>query len=205
MGRIAILGLFEYEYRDAEYEYEKKHEQCGAPKSPPMLFLFFESWSTVTSVTTCRSSEESLRCAMNEPSDIPEHESPLRRMMADAQGISFQPLRSLDDAIKHDDGVAILQGDWGGQIYAVVPARMIRCSSESLKNLLMALDSEAWSCNDNEGASIYYERKPIGMGVGGGMGGGASTGELWIHPEFDSIADDVRRVILGELNSLPVS
>jgi hypothetical protein len=29
MGRIAILDLFEdeYEYRDAEYEYEKKHEQ----------------------------------------------------------------------------------------------------------------------------------------------------------------------------------
>ncbi len=40
MGRIAILGLFEYEYeyRDAEYEYEKKHEQCGAPKSPQVLF-----------------------------------------------------------------------------------------------------------------------------------------------------------------------
>jgi hypothetical protein len=38
MGRIAILDLFEYEYeyRDAEYEYE--HEQCGAPKSPTMLF-----------------------------------------------------------------------------------------------------------------------------------------------------------------------
>jgi hypothetical protein len=28
----------EYEYRDAEYEYEKKHEQCGAPKSPQVLF-----------------------------------------------------------------------------------------------------------------------------------------------------------------------
>ena len=27
MGRIAILGLFEY-----EYEYEKKHEQSTAPK-----------------------------------------------------------------------------------------------------------------------------------------------------------------------------
>jgi hypothetical protein len=40
MGRIAILGWFEYEYeyRDAEYAYEKKHEQCGAPKSPPVLF-----------------------------------------------------------------------------------------------------------------------------------------------------------------------
>jgi hypothetical protein len=40
MGRLAIPGLFEYEYeyRDAEYEYEKRHEQYGAPKSPPMLF-----------------------------------------------------------------------------------------------------------------------------------------------------------------------
>ena len=32
MGRIAILGLFEYEYRDAEYEYESKHEQSIGPK-----------------------------------------------------------------------------------------------------------------------------------------------------------------------------
>jgi len=41
MGRIAILECFEYEdeykYRDAEDEYEKKHEQSGAPKSPPVL------------------------------------------------------------------------------------------------------------------------------------------------------------------------
>jgi hypothetical protein len=29
------LDRFEYEYRDAEYENEKKHEQIGAPKSPP--------------------------------------------------------------------------------------------------------------------------------------------------------------------------
>jgi hypothetical protein len=32
MGRIAILGRFEYEYRDAEYEYEKKYEQSIGPK-----------------------------------------------------------------------------------------------------------------------------------------------------------------------------
>jgi hypothetical protein len=37
MVRIAILVRSEYEYRDAEYEYEKKYEQCGAPKSPPVL------------------------------------------------------------------------------------------------------------------------------------------------------------------------
>jgi hypothetical protein len=34
IGRIAILDRFEdeYEYRDAEYEYEKKHEQSIGPK-----------------------------------------------------------------------------------------------------------------------------------------------------------------------------
>jgi hypothetical protein len=39
MGRIAILKCFEYEYkyRDADDEYEKKHEQSGAPKSPPVI------------------------------------------------------------------------------------------------------------------------------------------------------------------------
>ena len=32
IGRIAILDRFEYEYRDAEYEYEKTHEQSIGPK-----------------------------------------------------------------------------------------------------------------------------------------------------------------------------
>jgi hypothetical protein len=32
MGRIAILDRSEYEYREAEYEYEKKHEQSIGPK-----------------------------------------------------------------------------------------------------------------------------------------------------------------------------
>ncbi len=141
---------------------------------------------------------------MTEPPEIPKHESPLRRMMADAHGTPFHPLRTLDDAREHDDGVAILEGDWGGQIYAVIPARMIRCSADTLKRLLLDLDSEAWSCNENEGASIYYERKPAGMGVAGGMGGGASTGELWVHPEFEAIVDQIRRVIVGEQESIDV-
>jgi hypothetical protein len=36
MSRIATLDRFEYEYeyRDAEYEYGKKHEQSVAPKYP---------------------------------------------------------------------------------------------------------------------------------------------------------------------------
>ena len=141
---------------------------------------------------------------MSESNEIPEHESPVRRMMADAHGTPFNPLRTLDEARQHDDGVAILQGDWGGQIYAVIPALMIRCSTNTLRKLLLDLDTEAWSCNENEGASIYYERKPAGTGVAGGMGGGASTGQLWLHPEFDEIAEQIRRVIVGEQEAINV-
>lgn len=141
---------------------------------------------------------------MSESSEIPDHESPVRRLIADAHDTSFYPLRTLDEARHHDDGVAILQGDWGGQIYAVIPVRMIRCSTDTLQRLLLDLDIEAWSCNENEGASIYYERKPAGIGVAGGMGGGASTGQLWVHPEFDEIAEQIRRVIIGEQETIVV-
>ena len=81
---------------------------------------------------------------------------------------------------------------------------MIRCTADTMQKLLLDLDTEAWSCNENEGASIYYERKPAGTGVAGGMGGGASTGELWVHPEFDRIAQQIRRVIIGEQETINV-
>ena len=73
-----------------------------------------------------------------------------------------------------------------------------------MRRLLLDLDTVAWSCNRNEGASIYYERKPTGTGVAGGMGGGASTGELWVHPEFDELAEQIRRVIIGDQEILDV-
>jgi len=149
-----------------------------------------------------RLSDEYANNHMTEPYEIPEYESRVRRMMADGYGTPFYPIRTLEEARQHDDGVAILQGDWGGQIYAVIPARLIRCSGDTLQKLLMDLDTAAWSCNEHEGAAIYYERKPAGTGVTGGMGGGASTGELWVHPEFSRIAAQIGRVIAGEQESI---
>ncbi len=73
MSRIAILDRdeHEHEHRDAEDEYEKKREQCGAPKSPVVLSWLFESWSPATSLTTVvipsnqSSSERRDRCHLN--------------------------------------------------------------------------------------------------------------------------------------------
>ncbi len=42
MGLMGILDRFEYEYEyEHEHEHEKKHEQCGARKSPAVLSWFF--------------------------------------------------------------------------------------------------------------------------------------------------------------------
>jgi len=135
-------------------------------------------------------------------SDIPEHESPVRRMIADHHGLPFRPLKTLEEARAFDDGVVILQGDWGSQIYAVIPAARIRCSLESLHRLLRDLDGIAWACNDGEGAAIYYERCPVGSGVAGGMGGGAVTGDIWIHGDFGDISEEIRDVISGNRESV---
>jgi len=41
IGRIAILVRSEYEYRDAEYEYEKKHETMWCTEVAAGAFLTF--------------------------------------------------------------------------------------------------------------------------------------------------------------------
>ncbi len=120
---------------------------------------------------------------MFKPDDaLQEHESPLRSMMAEAGMISYHPLRSLEEARSYDDGVVVLEGDDGGQIYAVCPARLVSCSSETLRQLLLDLDARIWK--DASMARMYYERKPVGAGIAGGMGGGNVAEGVWVHGEL---------------------
>ncbi len=138
------------------------------------------------------------------PAEIPDHESPVRRLFSDAHGLPYYPLRSLEEAKGCPDGVVVLEGDWGGQIYVVCPARMVACEEATLNRLLEDLDRLAWDCNDGAGARVYFERASTGSGVAGGMGGGRVTGDIWVHSEFQSLnlADDIRKVIRGEQRRL---
>ena len=139
---------------------------------------------------------------MNDQSDLfrpeppPEHESALRRMMADAQGQPYAALRSLSDAKGATDGVVILEGDDGGQNYAVVRAANVKCTEETLQLLLRDLDAQEW--NDPSMAHIVYERRSIGEGVGGGMGGGAVREGLWVHDRLRHLKDRIESVLSCE-------
>jgi hypothetical protein len=106
-------------------------------------------------------------------------------MMADARGEPYEAFHSLAAAPSVDDSVVVMEGDYGGQIYLVCPARLVKCDEPALERLLVDLDEHAWK--DSEGARLFYERRPVGAGVGGGMGGGIVVDGVWLH-------DDLRKL-----------
>jgi len=136
----------------------------------------------------------------SQSNSLPEHESALRRMMSDASSEPFAPLRSLQEAQGVPDGVVILEGDDGGQIYAVVRAADVRCSELTLQLLLQDLDAQEW--NDPSMAHVYYERRPAGSVVAGGRGGGQVMGGLWVHPRLRHLEANIAAILRAERQHL---
>jgi hypothetical protein len=96
--------------------------------------------------------------------------------------------------------VVVLEGDHGGQVYVVAPAREVRCSEEALIQLLADIDGGEW--NDEDGARVYYERHALGAGISGGTGGGVVSAEIWVHPKLTVPATSVLEVLRGERTRL---
>jgi len=119
-----------------------------------------------------------------------------------SQGGKYLPLKSFEAAKKHDDSYLVMEGDWGGQIYLVAPVRLVKCSYETLENLLLELDRIAWDVNDGRGRGLYFERMEEGMPVAGGMGGGVATQTLWVHREFEGIKRKIHDVLDNKADSI---
>jgi|SRR5882724_4001448 len=134
------------------------------------------------------------------PETLSDDESGLRKMKAEAEGISYVSFKSLAEARSHPDSFVILEGDCGGQIFVVCPANKVKCSEQILQKLLLDLDAKTWKEPDM--ARVYYEQKRIEKDVSGGMGGAVAETEIWIHKEFSGIADSVRDVIEGRREKL---
>ena len=130
------------------------------------------------------------------PEPLPDHESAVRRMMADAEGAPYRALRSLAEAKSAPDGVVVLEGDYGGQIYVVARACHVECHEQVLQNLLAEIDSTEW--NDPDGARVYFEVQRIGEGIPGGMGGARVTDSIWVHPRISSLETAIASVLCGK-------
>ncbi len=121
--------------------------------------------------------------------------------MAEATGRAYTAFETLDSAKADPDGAVVLEGDDGGQLYVVVPARQVLCPEEALGQLLRDLDAISWPGNDDDMARVVYERRPVGAPVAGGMGGAVVGSNAWIHPKIErlGLSDEIRAVISGQL------
>lgn len=117
------------------------------------------------------------------------------RMMADASSEPYVAFRTLVEAQAHPEGVVILEGDYGGQIYVAARAASVGCSEEALAGLLAELDSQSWK--NPVGAKVLYEALEIGEGVPGGMGGGEVRERVWIHDRLRWLEDHIVAVLEG--------
>ena len=129
-----------------------------------------------------------------------KNESDVRSLMASAAGAEHVSHPTLREAQADAAGVVVLEGDYGGQIYLVAAASYVRCDEDQLRKLLAELDSLSW--DDPDGADVYFESRPTGAGVAGGMGGGLVAPELWLHPKLSVSEAAVRGVLRGERASV---
>jgi hypothetical protein len=135
---------------------------------------------------------------------VPDHESAVRRLAADAAGTPYRALTSLADAQAFEDGAVILEGDLGGQVYAVFPAREVRCSEDALRLLLADLDARARAHPVPGDADVYFERHPLGAAIAGGGGGGVVLPGGWVNDEFvqAGLDGDILDVVSGRRRRL---
>jgi hypothetical protein len=133
------------------------------------------------------------------PEVIPPHESAVRRLAADAAGADYRALRTLAEARGVDDGVVVLEGDLGGQIYGVFPAALVACSEERLATLVRDLDLWARPAARADGAAVYFERHMLGEVIAGGAGGGVVLPGGWVHDELvqAGVEHEVFAVVAG--------
>lgn len=97
------------------------------------------------------------------------HESGVRSLMAAPKGVPYHAFRTLAEAQTAPVAAAILEGDYGGQIYATCPARLVHCTEERLRHLVKEIEARVWNADS---AQVVYEPISIGAQVAGGMGGG---------------------------------
>lgn len=129
-------------------------------------------------------------------------ERPLAVFQSETAGVAYQPLSTLGEAKEFEDGIVILQGDDGGQIYVVIKATDVKCSTETLETLLVDLDKIAWPGNDANARHIYYERRSLGSTIAGEMGGGCVSEAPWIHKNFAELVPTILAVLRGERASI---
>lgn len=133
------------------------------------------------------------------------YESAVRSMMAESQGQPYRAFRTLAEAQATPVAAVSIEGDYGGQIFATCPARLVRCTEERLRRLAEELETRTNATAYAGSAQVVFEPLAIGARVAGGMGGGIVVDGVWVHEEIRQLgwASAVEGILLGNQEELP--
>ena len=136
---------------------------------------------------------------------LEEHESGIRALIAESHGQPYRSFHTLKEAQAAPVAAVILEGDYGGQIFATCPARLVRCDEARLRHLSKELELLLWDTDDTDGAQLYLEPVAAGHSVAGGMGGGRVVDGVWTHEEIRQLGLDhaIRDIFQNRRNDLP--
>jgi hypothetical protein len=123
----------------------------------------------------------------------------VRTFLAETRGEPYKSFASLEEARHGPDGAVVLSGDYGGTIFLTAPARLVKCSEESLATLVSDLDAVTWMSGDPTIATVAFEAHPVNSGVVGGDGGGVVIDGVWVQPQQvpEEVASQAVEVVLG--------
>jgi hypothetical protein len=92
---------------------------------------------------------------------------------------------SLAEAKQDPNGVVILEGDYGGEIFLICPASLVKCTEEILEVLAADLNNWAWPTLEGGGAFVDYDSQPVGTWIGGGTPDARVTDALWLNSQCE--------------------
>lgn len=131
-------------------------------------------------------------------------QSAARSMMAESGGRTYRSFRTLGDAKAAPIAAVMIEGDYGGQIFATCPVRLVGCSEERLRSLAEELETRTNATDYAGSAQTIFEPIPVAGRVAGGMGGGRVVDGVWVHEEIRQLgwAPAVEGIILGTFEDL---
>jgi hypothetical protein len=132
------------------------------------------------------------------------HQSAARTFLAESKGRVYRSFRTLAEARDAPVAAVIVEGDYGGQIFATCPASLVACTEERVRRLAEELETRVNATTYAGSAQVLFEPIPIGGGVAGGMGGGGVIDGVWVHEEIRQLgwAEDVEAILLGRAAEL---
>lgn len=117
-------------------------------------------------------------------------------MLTKANGLEYKPLNTLEEARNTTNAVVVLDGDYGGQVYATCPIKHLKpeITHAQLEAVCKQVSALEWEQEDDW--QVSYQIKEVGQGVWGGMGGGRVIDGLWMHPKLCQESTELIRPLI---------